>query len=129
MTNGPLSSSGVVPRAPLLTCRVEDEHGIAVICCSGEIDLSTVPILKAEMERLADPVHDVIVDLGDVVYCDMSGVRLLEDCDNYCRSRGRRLMAVIPPGIVRRVFEFVGATNMLQVADTREQAHAVLRGS
>lgn len=129
MNNGPLSSSGVVPSAPLLTCRVQDEQGIAVIHCSGEIDLSTAPILKAELERLADPARHVIVDLSDVVYCDMSGVRLLEDHDRLCSGRGCLLVTVSPSGIVRRVLEMVEATKTLQVADTKEGARALLRGS
>ncbi|MGH2397809.1 MAG: STAS domain-containing protein [bacterium] len=132
MNNNPLSPrspSGVLGSAPLLGCHVEDEGGIAVIHCSGELDMSTAPILRAELARLADPARHVIVDLSDVVYCDMSGIRLLEDHDNLCGERGCMLVTVIPPGIVRRVFEIIEAPKMLRVADTREQARALLGGS
>ena len=132
MNNNPLSPrspSGVLGSAPLLGCRVEDERGIAVVCCSGEVDLATAPILRAELERLTDPARHVIVDLSDVVYCDMGGVRLLEDHDRLCRDRGCVLVTVIPPGIVRRVFEIVEGTTVLRVADTQEQARVLLGGS
>lgn len=125
----PRSPSGVLGSTPLLRHRVEDERGIAVILCSGEVDLATAPILRAELERLADPARHVILDLSDVVYCDMSGVRVLEDHDKLCRDRGCLLVTVIPPGVVRRVVEIVEGTKVLRVADSREQARVLLGGS
>lgn len=124
-----MSVSGVSRGVPLLTCRIEEELGVAVLHVSGELDMATAPILDAELRRLADRQPHVIVELSDLAYCDMSGVRLFETYHNLYHERGRLLVVVAPAGMVRRVFELVELTKTLAVTETREHAHALVRGS
>ena len=56
-----------------LKCQVEDAPFANIVRPSGEIDLSTIPILLHALATAFSRGHPVIVDLGEVTYIDSAG--------------------------------------------------------
>ncbi|WP_204054816.1 STAS domain-containing protein, partial [Planomonospora parontospora] len=88
------TSSGFGPSAKLTVSPTRRDQ-TAVVCLAGELDLYTVPILRAVLE--AEPVWDppatqaVILDLGGLVFCDSSGLGELIAVLNRAQAAGVRL--------------------------------------
>ena len=96
--------------------RQDDDR--VVIALSGEIDLSTVESVSAEVEpALAGDPAIAVLDLREVTFLDSSGLRLLLRLDERQRSNGRRLAIVRGGRRVARVFELTGADEQLELVD------------
>lgn len=91
---------------------------------SGEIDLSVVGDLQQELDRTldGDPATGVVaLDLREVNFLDSSGLRLVLQLNERLRNEGRRLVVVMGPRRVTKVFELTGADETLEtVADPAE---------
>ncbi|MGH2405630.1 MAG: STAS domain-containing protein [bacterium] len=117
---------GISDSSPPLRCTIEEESGASVLHVSGELDMATAPSLDAAFRGLNEQDTHVIADLTGVSYCDMSGVRLLEQIYRDLRGRGRLLVLVTPPGIIRRVFAMIEMEKHVAIVPTRAEAHALL---
>jgi anti-sigma B factor antagonist len=63
------------PAAVGLVCRRHEQGGCTVLVLTGEIDEGTAATLREELETAIDEERDkVVVDLGDVVFMDCSGI-------------------------------------------------------
>ena len=79
-----------------------------VVVVEGEIDLSTVEELQAELEAAAAESAHVVLDLRAVDFIDSAGIRLVLESDHALKARGGELAVVPSPGAVQRVFDLVG---------------------
>ena len=91
----------------------EGSDGDAVVRVSGELDLTTAPVLRAALraalESCVDPgTMSVAVDMSDVTFIDCSGLNTFIACRREATSPGPTLSMVRPSSCVRR---FVGLTN------------------
>jgi anti-sigma B factor antagonist len=86
--------------------------GEIVISIAGELDMSNVAIVRWEVETLlaADPTS-LIFDLSEVGFMDSSGIALLVQV----ASRVEAISLRHVPGLVRRVLEATGVTEVLVV--------------
>jgi anti-anti-sigma factor len=86
--------------------RVGETTHIAV---HGELDCATVPSLEGRMEDL---LHDgggpVVLDLTDLRFMDVSGMRLALRLESRAQLHGVHLSMLHGPQPVRRVFELTG---------------------
>ena len=112
-----------------LAVSVEAERtNVTVVALSGELDLSTIPLLERRL--LAEVVSKgaVVVDLTDVSFIDSSGIGLLIQA---FRSGGeeRMLHTVITEGTqVERVFRLAGIDRALPLLMDRRGAVEALNG-
>lgn len=84
---------------------------------SGELDLATAPRLA---ETLADALSDarlVVLDLRDLAFTDVIGVRTIVDASRAARQNGRRLAVTRGPRPIRSVFALTGAIEELHFLD------------
>jgi anti-sigma B factor antagonist len=95
-----------------------DDDDVAIIGVVGYVDLSTVPELKAALERHDAPV--LRVDLSGVSFLDSSGLQVLLAAHKRARDGGRRLVLVAPSPTVRRLFEITGLDGELDVDDDHD---------
>lgn len=74
--------------------------GRPVLHLHGEIDLSNVTELEAELRRLIPdpPGRVVIIDLAETGYIDSQGVALLLKLTGRLRERQTELHLIAPPG-------------------------------
>jgi anti-sigma B factor antagonist len=113
-----------------LAISVEEEgKNISVVALSGELDLSTIPLLE---RRLLDEVRStsaVVVDLTDVSFIDSSGIALLIQAFRAGEDT-ERLHTVIADGSqVERVFRLAGIDRALPLHMDRHGAIGALNGS
>lgn len=61
-------------QAPFAT-RVEAQDGVAIMALSGELDMSTAPILREELAQVEDSrTLAIVLDLRDDTFIDSSGL-------------------------------------------------------
>ena len=86
------------------------EHdGVAVAGLAGELDISNVPEIEAELHTLPNERLGLVLDLTATTFMDSSAVSLLYGLRERLRRRGQTLRIVVTPGSApRRVLELTG---------------------
>jgi anti-sigma B factor antagonist len=95
------------------------EGGDAIIVTvSGELDLASSPQLGEALARLRPaPGARLILDLRELGFIDVTGLRMLLGARDQARDRGTELALVNVPRVVRRLLSLSGATELLQAVD------------
>jgi anti-anti-sigma factor len=99
--------------------------GAVVVECTGELDISNAPELDAVLEELARENDLVVVDISEAEFIDSSIIQCLAKAHR--RSRDRRTEFRLQFGtarVVEKALELSGMLEMLEVAETREEALA-----
>jgi len=93
---------------------------------AGEIDLETVPVLDLALEPLLEAGNDVVLDLAELTFIDVTGVRALARTASQLRSAGLQLHLVRVSANVRLLFGLSGWAHLLGlsgvVTDPTERA-------
>jgi len=91
----------------------------AVLRVFGDLDLATAPELCLRLRRLrAQGRRRVVLDLGELAFCDSTGLRALFGEAREAQVAGARLSVVAPAGgAARRLFDLTGAGEILDVHD------------
>jgi anti-anti-sigma factor len=96
-----------------------------VVAARGEVDIATVPRLRELVgESLDANKQHVVLDLTEVPFIDSVAVDLLVKTNMEMRERGGRFVIVCTEPAIRRLMTTVGLDNILDLADTREEALA-----
>ena len=113
--------------APGLSVHTEAFELGATVVVAGELDLATIPRLRAELEssELA-AVDAVVVDLSGVTFMDSSGLALLLDFERALRERQGRLAIACPEGPARLLFDVTGVGETLGLYGSRDAAQVAL---
>ena len=83
-------------RAGIFEVREQRDGATTLLRISGELDLSTVPVLARHVdEQLADKPTTLTLDLSALTFMDSSGLRLLIELDERAHSEPWDL-ALIP---------------------------------
>jgi ABC-type transporter Mla MlaB component len=86
--------------------RTADPPGLAI---AGEIDESTYPVLLAVLRELPGAPPEVHLDLADVSYCDLAGLRaIVRLASPGGASPGRPVVLHKVPEQLRAVLEIIG---------------------
>lgn len=86
----------------------------AVIEVSGELDLAGAPVLKSTVHDLElSAVHDAVLDLRQLVFIDVAGIRALLDLYAEFLSGATALIIIPGPRSVQRVFELTRLDRLL----------------
>lgn len=99
--------------------------GWVVATVAGEIDTETAPRLSGYMRSLLagrDGSPQIIVDLGEVAFCDAAGLGVLVGARSHAMRHGGALRLVVPEGPVRRVLRVAARTHDLEVHATLSDA-------
>jgi anti-anti-sigma factor len=89
--------------APLVVVRSEAESGRVGLRLIGELDLNTVELMDAELARANQGVPPSVIDLSELRFLDLVGLRaLLRALQSDAASTTRLVGAT---GIVRRLLE------------------------
>ena len=112
----PISLENVAPSELMITSRRDADA--LVLSLSGELDLSSSPVLEKELDAMAvDGSARVVIDLGGLEFMDSSGLQMLlrareratENELDFSLVRGR-------PG-VHRVFELTRTDELFAFED------------
>ena len=90
------------------------EHDSATVLPIGELDIATVPVLKAELEALRSAgIRRLIVDLSSLEFIDSTGLRCLLSYDAEARQDGFTLALIPGSRAVQRIFDLTSTTSLL----------------
>jgi anti-sigma B factor antagonist len=112
-----------------LAVRIEAEgSSVSVVALSGELDLSTIPLLEKRLLAEVGSKGAVVIDLTDVSFIDSSGIGLLIQAFR-AGAEDQRLHTVIAAGTqVERVFRLAGIDHALPLFMDRRGATEALNG-
>ena len=103
---------------PCPLMRTEEEDGRVVVRLAGEIDLSNVDGLEAQIDSAIAHAQDVVIDLSAIDFIDSRGLRLLKRVSAAVAGRDGTLLVVAPAGsVARSVLDMTGMSQELAVQD------------
>ncbi len=105
---------------PTLSWELRGIDSAPVVALTGEIDLSTSPLLRATLVSLIDRgARELTVDLCDVTFVDSTGLGVLVAALQLLQARGGGGLSIRGVGpVVRRVFELTGLDAVFSLAPT-----------
>jgi anti-anti-sigma factor len=98
---------------PRLEIREVVSEGRRTLILTGELELATVPELRAALDELPDRTTSVTLDLSALVSMDTSGLRAVLGADNLCHRKGFVLSLIAGNEAVQRTFEAAGVVDDL----------------
>lgn len=104
-----------------LTLTTDTDGGASIIHVVGELDLSTVAALDAELEQSL-PAGRVVVVLSECTFIDSSALRSLVRAQRSAREGGGGLALVAPTQPARRVLEVAALDRFMPVFETVTEA-------
>ena len=99
---------------PPFGTRVEVQDRVAVMVLSGDLDLSTAPILREELAQVeASGVRAIMLDLREVTFIDSTGLHEFLQARSRAQDNGHRLLMSGASPAARRLFELTGTRFLL----------------
>jgi anti-sigma B factor antagonist len=93
---------------------VEPDRDVVRVCPVGELDLSTVGEVRAQLDELRSAGFSrLILDLRRATFLDSSGVRLALDAHATSDADGTEFAIVPGPPAVQQTFEVAGLSAQL----------------
>ena len=103
---------------PLIRLRRETRRGDSALVVIGEIDMSTAPAFRHELDVVVASAHSpAYIDLSEVSFMDSSGLNALIDASRAAQFVGVQLVLVAPAAGVRRLLDLTGMSPHFDVRD------------
>jgi anti-sigma B factor antagonist len=120
------ASTAELPHAFSLTEEALEPSGLALIG-SGELDIATVETLRKRLDAAVDAkVSRLVIDLSDVRFLDSVALAVILTAKRRLADEGRLIVVVDRSSYVMLVFECSGLPGIIDMADTRDEAVAML---
>jgi anti-sigma B factor antagonist len=101
---------------------VEHADTYSLISVRGEIDLHSAPKVQHALERGAEGVEAVIVDMESITFMDSTALSMLMRATDDLQERGISLRLTAPSDAVERLFDVTGFGEYFEVFSSREAA-------
>jgi anti-sigma B factor antagonist len=105
-------------RSHCLDVRIRFDRSLPLVRLSGELDVSSAHLVRdavASSAAAACPSATVVVDLERVTFCDVAGLRALEDAALALAGDGHEMVLYHVPPTVSRVISLAGVSGLLNV--------------
>ncbi|MEO3811741.1 STAS domain-containing protein [Sphaerisporangium sp. B11E5] len=108
--------------------RVWREGPCVVVGMAGELDMTAVPRLRAELDIAMEEVRPprLVLDLAETTFCDSLGLGLLVGTLTRVRDAGGRLALVVANGMISRLLAITNLDHHFETFPTAEEAVAAL---
>lgn len=107
--------------APQFAARVDVRNRIAYISLSGELDLTTVPILEDHLAQFEGArVTAIVLDLRELTFLDRSAMQVFLAARERAIKNGHRLILVGASPGTRRLFELTDTEFLLDDRDAAD---------
>ena len=88
----------------------------------GYLDAGAVPAFDEGVTwQVVKGEGTVVIFMENLEYVSSAGIGALMGLDRQLREQGGKLILFRPPGRVRKIFDMLGLTRILKVADSTEQ--------
>ena len=104
------------PRSSLLKASLVPESPCLFLDMRGELDLSCLDQVPLEAYRDRPDLTTVVIDLGELTFCDLTGLRALLAFARIHEAQGRSVAVVRARPIVRKLMRLCGVTDRLELA-------------
>jgi len=100
----------------ILEVETREEEGRFEVELRGELDLSTIEQVEAQIARAEfAEVSLLVIDLRSLTFLDSTGLRTIVTADQRARRDGRRLVVRKGPETVHRVFTITRLDERLEM--------------
>jgi anti-anti-sigma factor len=106
-----------MPVPDLLHITTEPTEDAIVVRAAGEIDMSTVDLLRRELDTARAEAATTLVDLSGVTFIDSTGLRLLLEASHSSAVSDWGFFIVRPSEAVRRLLDVSGTADLIMVID------------
>ena len=111
-------TADALTEAGTLSIRASREAGVLTLEALGERDIASAPMLDHELARAEEADADqIVLDLSNLDFTDVSGLRVLTLASSRSASDGDRLRIIRGRGQVSRVAEMTGLAPVLRLVD------------
>jgi len=100
---------------PVADFQVDISGDSAVVAVTGEIDISTAPLLRDRLQSLA--AHQVTVDLSAMTFIDSTGLGVLVGAVKRLREDGGEMTLRAPSRSTRKVLDITGLAQIVTIED------------
>lgn len=98
-----------------------------ILVGSGELDIATVGGLREPLDAAIDSgTRNFVIDLSDVRFLDSVALAVIVNAKRRLSGEGKLIVVVDRSSYVMLVFECSGLPGIIDVADTRDEAVAML---
>jgi anti-sigma B factor antagonist len=103
--------------------RTRTENSITVLELSGDLDVSSAPILQTALQEIMDAGgKQVVVELSNVPFMDSSGLGVLVAAHRRMAAIGGTLALANPAPTLQKVFELTRTNRLFKVYGTVAEA-------
>lgn len=103
------------------------KNGAVFVSVSGDVDLSTAPMLeRALLTAIAEGATTIAVDMSECCFVDSAGIHALLQAQAELKRTGGRLSLISPARAVRRALEVSRLERAFSVHDSRVQALGIV---
>lgn len=93
----------------------------AVVRVLGELDIATVPKLARTLDGLGPAARDVVIDLSEVWFMDLTAMRRLLRVQDRLAVRGGRLALAAVPDATLRMLRLTGLAGAFLLLDDPDE--------
>ena len=101
----------------LLRVTVEPLEDALLIRAAGELDMSSVPALRHELEAARDEAVTTLLDTAEVTFIDSTGLHLLLDASHSAERTDWSFFIVRPSTAVQRLIDVSGTRDLLALVE------------
>lgn len=103
--------------------------GIVVTRAAGEIDMSSVDIVRAEVSRQLDRhPASLVLDLSGLTFFGSAGLEMVMEEDRHAQELGVALVVVADRNVVLKPLEIAGVLDLFAVRPSVQEAIRLLQG-
>jgi anti-sigma B factor antagonist len=88
-----------------------------IVRAAGEIDMSTVDVLRRELDTARAEAPTALLDLSGVTFIDSTGLHLLLEASHSSAVSDWGFFVVRPSEAVRRLLDVSGTADLIMVVD------------
>jgi anti-sigma B factor antagonist len=96
---------------------VTEENGALVLRLHGELDMASRDAIEPVIMAAITTVGSVTLDLGELTFCDSSGLAILITASQKVEANGSSVAVCNMRPPVRRVFEIAGLGDLIPVVE------------
>ncbi len=102
---------------------IRQQDGVDVIDMAGQLDAFTTPEIKAEFKTLTDSSrYKLALNFAGVDYVNSTGIGAIVAVAQQVRKRKGDLKLFAMKADIRKVFDLVGASKILEIFETEQEA-------
>ncbi|MGB9597607.1 MAG: STAS domain-containing protein [Candidatus Poribacteria bacterium] len=110
-------------RKPDISFETKAEGDVQILDISGQLDAFTVSDLKNELKKLTDArISKIILNLSKISYANSTAIGAIVATAQQLRKRKGDLKVCGMSDDIRKVFDLVGASKILEIFKTEQEA-------